>query len=70
MTVVKSRALPKDIIPKRKKGSGHPTMIKSHALKVLEKYVRKNLRLTARIIKQEVPKVACLMVQYRCTSTT
>jgi hypothetical protein len=39
-------------------------IIKSHALKVLEKYVRKNLCSTARIIKQEVPEVACLMVQY------
>jgi IS30 family transposase len=62
--LAKTKALPKDIIPERKKGSGRPAMIKSHALKVLERYVKKNPRSTARIVKQEVPEVACLTVRY------
>jgi hypothetical protein len=35
------RALPKDAIPKRKKGFGCPAAIKSHALKILERYLKK-----------------------------
>jgi IS30 family transposase len=59
--LAKTKALPKDVIPERKKGSDRPVMIKSHALKVLERYVKKNPRSTARIVKQEV---ACLTVRY------
>jgi hypothetical protein len=39
--MVKLRALPKDAIPKRKKGFSCPATIKSHALKILERYVKK-----------------------------
>jgi hypothetical protein len=59
-----TKALPKEVIPERKKGSGCPAMIKSHALKVLERYIEKNPRSTAHIVKQEVPEVACLTVRY------
>jgi hypothetical protein len=62
--LAKTKALPKEFIPERKKGSGHPAMIKSYALKVLERYLKKNPRSTAHIVKQEVPEVACLPVHY------
>ncbi len=61
--LAKTKALPKEVIPERKKGSGHPAMIKSYALKVLERYLKKNPRSTARIVKQEVPEVACPLYQ-------
>ncbi len=62
--LTKSMALPKDIIPERKKGSSRPTTIRSHALKILERYVKKNPCSTACIIKQEVPEVACLTARF------
>ncbi len=61
--LAKQKALPKDVIPERKKGSGRPAMIKSHTMKVLERSIRKNPRSMARIVKQEVPEVACLTVR-------
>ncbi len=62
--LAKTKALPKDVIPERRKDSGRPAMIKSHALKVLERYVKKNSRSTDHIVKQEVLEVACLTVRY------
>jgi hypothetical protein len=41
--LAKSRALAKDAILERKKSSGLPATIKSHALKVLERYVKKKI---------------------------
>ncbi len=41
--LAKSRALPKDVIPKRKKGSDCLAMIKIQVLKILERYVKKSV---------------------------
>jgi hypothetical protein len=62
--LAKSTDDPKDSIPKWKMGSGCPVTIRSHALRVLESYVKKNPHFTTRIIKKEVPEVACLTVHY------
>jgi transposase len=62
--LAKARVLPKYAIPERKKGSGRPATLPSHALKVLERYVKKYPRSSARIIKQEVPEMAGLTVRY------
>jgi hypothetical protein len=43
-------------IPERKKGSGIPKKIPGHALKVLERFVKKNPCATAGDIKQQVPE--------------
>ncbi len=61
---VKGPPLPKDAIPEIKKGSGRPATIISHSLNILERYVKKDPRLTAHIIKQEVLEVAYLTVWY------
>ena len=51
---------PEDVIPERKKGSGRPVTITNHALKVLERYIKKNPHATACGIKKEVPEVAAV----------
>jgi hypothetical protein len=50
--LVKARDLFAHSIPDRKKGSVRPSVINSHAMKVLERFVRKNPTATAGDIKE------------------
>jgi hypothetical protein len=50
--------LPPCSILAREKGSGHPAVIPKHALKVLERFVKKNPHTTEGDIKEKVKEVA------------
>jgi len=56
---------PEDAIPERKKGSGHPVTITNHALKVLERYFKKNPHATASRIKKNVSEVAAVSERHK-----
>jgi transposase len=60
----KAKNLPPLQIPERKKGSGRPKKIPGHALKILERFVKKNPLATAGDIKQQVPEVSGISVRH------
>jgi transposase len=62
--LAKAKELPANSIPDRKKGSGRPPVINSYALKVLERFVKKNPTATAGEIKAQVPEVAAVSVKH------
>jgi hypothetical protein len=62
--LVKARDLFARSIPDRKKGSVRPFVINSHAMKVLERFVRKNPTATAGNINEQVPEVAAVSVKH------
>ncbi len=45
-------------------GSERPSVIKKHAMKVLERFVRKNPTATTCNIKEQVPEVAAISVKH------
>jgi hypothetical protein len=45
-------------------GSEWPCVIKKHAMKVLERFVRKNPTATAGDIKEQVPEVAAVSMKH------
>ncbi len=60
----KAKNLPPLQSPERKKGSGRPKKIPGHALKILERFVKKNPLATAGDIKQQVPEVSSISVRH------
>jgi hypothetical protein len=62
--LVKAKSLPPRSISARKKASGRPSVISKHALKILERYVKKNPAATAGNIKDNVPEVAAVLLQH------
>jgi hypothetical protein len=54
--LAKAKELPANSIPDRKKGSGRPCVIDSYALKVVDRFVKKNPTATAGEIKAQVPE--------------
>ncbi len=62
--LVKAKSLPPRSIPARKKGSGCPAVISKDALKILERFVKKNPAATADDIKENVPEVAAVSLRH------
>jgi hypothetical protein len=62
--LMKAKSLPPRSIPARKKGSGHPAVISKDALKILERFVKKNPAATAGDIKENVPEAAAVLLRH------
>jgi hypothetical protein len=62
--LAKAKTLPPRSIPTRKKGSGCAAVISKHALKVMERFEKKNLVATASDFKEKVPEVAAVLLQH------
>ncbi len=62
--LAKAKDLPANSILDGKKGSGRPCVINTYALKVLDRFVKKNPTATAGEIKAQVPEVATVSIKH------